>query len=139
MITMKKIILSLLSLSSAFASAEVHFYNEHTIAEIKFKEQQSYDYFDVLKCGSYHCYGQKGSTLYSIGFNGQGQLGLNNRESQKDWSITMENIKYFKIYDYSGCLKTTADKYFRTGAFWDNKDDHFSNKILKWQETSRCK
>jgi hypothetical protein len=135
------VLISLVSMNSLASEKEVIFFNEHTIHNVKFKDKEPSNYFDFLTCGNYHCYGIKGETLYSIGFNGQGQLGAFNKESKKEWSISMKkNVSWVRANKYGGCLKTKDGKLFETGKFdldWTKEGKAIPTKN-GWTEVDSC-
>lgn len=130
--------LSLNAVAGEIEEKDFYFYGNHTIEDVLYKGKSPRDYFDVLECGSYHCYGQKGSHLYVTGFNGQGQLGIGDQLSLKNWQLGLKKIKYFKMYDFGGCVRTESDEYFETGNV-RNKNSFGTFKISKeWKKVENC-
>ncbi len=117
---------------------DFYYYNNHTIEKVLYKEKKPSKYFEILKCGAYHCYGQKGSDLYVTGFNGQGQLGIKDKLSLKDWQIGLRNIDFFKIYNFGGCVKTKSNKYFETGNVRNLVSFGTFGISKEWKEVENC-
>ncbi len=106
---MKKILSSIIlmfgisSAESLFHDSEYFYVNKHLQISNYIEQAKTLTLSNIF-CGSYHCYALKDGTVWSVGFNSYGQLGLGDTTNRTTWTntgFTADSVLAYGNYSYA--------------------------------------